>query len=178
MAKVHVTPESVWDFKKWKPKSDRVMVPGKPRPQGYYVYMWFDGDIPFYIGRGVVNRGLARHASPDGTLTRAEVIRRESTNFRCAVLRHYLSGENSFTLRNELVQILQIHGDRRVPPTSEGKQEARARLETLMSQAKDLRRRQFCRFLTQANKVRASRAAREARTLTEIVAERNSRRVE
>jgi hypothetical protein len=75
-------------------------------PRGRYVYAWYssDSDLPFYIGKGVGDRGWRRHVSKGSRLAAwCQTLRASSERFRVEVVRDNLTNEGAMLLESALI---------------------------------------------------------------------------
>lgn len=72
-------------------------------PTGYYVYGWYNDDLPFYIGEGCGKRAWIRHTANDNKLANCEYVRNEQT--RVVIYRNNLTKEGSLLLESCLIKL-------------------------------------------------------------------------
>ena len=81
------------------------------RPTGFYVYIWMDGDTPFYVGKGVGRRAWIRHVHRDKTSTYCEKRRANcGDNFRVLIARQRLTEEGAILVESVLINTLRNLG--------------------------------------------------------------------
>jgi hypothetical protein len=82
-------------------------------PRGRYVYAWYSSDssLPFYIGKGVADRGWRRHVSKGSRLAAwCQTLRASSENFRVVVVRDNLTNEGAMLLESSLIAFVSSLG--------------------------------------------------------------------
>lgn len=70
----------------------------------YYVYGWYDGDLLFYVGKGIGDRRRRRHKRSDGTDAYCESYKRGAKNFRCVFLSTGLTERESRLVESALIK--------------------------------------------------------------------------
>lgn len=70
----------------------------------YYVYGWYDGDLLFYVGKGIGDRRRRRHKRDDGTDAWCESVRRSAKNFRCLFLSTGLTERESRLVESAIIK--------------------------------------------------------------------------
>lgn len=70
----------------------------------YYVYGWYDGDLLFYVGKGIGDRRRRRHKLSDGADAYCEDVKRRSKDFRCVFLSTGLTERESRLVESALIK--------------------------------------------------------------------------
>lgn len=70
----------------------------------HYVYGWYDGDLLFYVGKGIGDRFKIRHTLNDGSDAYCEKVKRRSKKFKCVILRTGLSDRESRIVESTLIR--------------------------------------------------------------------------
>lgn len=71
----------------------------------HYVYGWYDGDLLFYVGKGIGLRHKVRHKRSDGTDAWCETVKRNAKNFKCLILRTGLTERESRIVESTLITV-------------------------------------------------------------------------
>ena len=80
-------------------------------PRGRYVYAGFNNSspFPFYVGKGVGDRGWRRHIYK-GQSAYCNRLRSESAGFHCQVVRDGLTNEGAMLLESSLIDLFSALG--------------------------------------------------------------------
>lgn len=73
----------------------------------YYVYVWFDGEVPFYVGKGI-GQGGRYYMSHGGQL--CEELRKHAVRFSISVLDH-LTELGALALEGAMIKLLKPKGN-------------------------------------------------------------------
>lgn len=74
------------------------------QPKGRYVYGWFDGSVPFYIGKGVGLRAWSPHTDHNGQSMPCERRKMESMNFSVVIFKDSLTNEGALLVESVLIE--------------------------------------------------------------------------
>ena len=80
-------------------------------PRGRYVYAWFNNSspFPFYVGKGVGNRGWRRHMCK-GLSAYCTRLRCDSIGFHCQVVRDNMTNEGAMLVESSLIDFFSALG--------------------------------------------------------------------
>lgn len=104
------------DYRNRNPKRESVKIerlhqPRRKCPDSRYVYVWYDGDVVLYVGKGAGKRATEVHKNSDGTFADCELLKRRSKDFRCVIVRDGLTAAGSALVESTLISVLKPIGN-------------------------------------------------------------------